>query len=155
MQNNPLKNLMALCLRKPIIFSFILCLSAAFGILGNSSGAQALTVCHGDPIVILSNGTALDATIAIAIDSSQLGNLQVNYTFHVPSGVRVQRIIYTGGSLAGRENVKVNADQATNSYSEQVLVTSSISTSVTATFAHQGAPKTAVGMTNMPISLSA
>ena len=141
------------CLRRPAIFSLILCLSALFGILGTIPQAQALIVCNGDPIVMLSNGAVLHAKVTVAIDPKQLGDLHINYTFHVPSGAKVQQVIYTGGSLAGRESVQVDADQTGNSYSEQVLASSSVSASVSATFAHQGAPVTASGMTNQPILL--
>jgi len=155
MQNNTLvRKLMALCLRKTVVFSFILCLSAIFGILGTIPQAQALSICNGDPIVKLSNGIKVHATVSVVVDPTQLGDLQVTYTFHVPVGVDVQKITYTGGSLADRENVQVYADQVSNSYSEQVLATASYSASVTTTTVYKGQSMTVTGMTNQSILIT-
>ena len=49
--NTKLRKIVATCLRKPAIFSLILCLGAVFSILGTIPQAQALVSCHGDPIV--------------------------------------------------------------------------------------------------------
>ncbi len=145
---------MTLRLHKTVVFSFILCLSAVFGILGTIPQAQALSVCNGDPIVTFSNGIQVQATVSIVVDPTQLGNLQVNYTFHVPVGVSVQRIIYTGGSLAGRENVQVDADKTSNSYAEQVLATASYSANVITTTDYKGQSVTVTGMTNQSILIT-
>ena len=104
MQKNTLvRKFMTLCLRKTTVFSFILCVSAVFGILGTLPQAQALSICHGDPIVTLSNGIKVHATVSISADSTRLGNLHVAYTFHIPVGVSVEKITYTGGSLQQRK----------------------------------------------------
>jgi len=155
MQKNTLvRKFMTLCLRKTAVFSFILCVSAVFGILGTLPQAQALSICHGDPIVTLSNGIKVQATVSISADPTRLGNLHVAYTFHIPVGVSVEKITYTGGSLAGRENVQVYADQISNSYSEQVLATASYSVIVTTTTAYKGQSVTVTGMTNQSILIT-
>lgn len=82
--------------------------------------AAILQGCRGDPIVMLSNGAIIQMTVDI---SSEAANVRrIIYTVHVPRRTKVDRIIYTGGELAGKEVVNVYHDLYPGRYSTETVV---------------------------------
>ena len=96
-------------------------LSLSFSLSLTARPAQAaFAVCRGDPIFWLSDGTFWRATIVIAADPAQVR--QVAYDIHVPAGVTLTRVIYTGGALQDKELVRVIADAPPGIYRTDVTV---------------------------------
>jgi hypothetical protein len=79
-----------------------------------------VTVCATDPIVTLSNGVTITMVNNISDTESDIQN--VNYTLHIPAGVRVTNVQYdnTYGSL---ESFNWTADQSSGCYRGQTTVT--------------------------------
>lgn len=111
------------------VLLFLVALLAAFPV---STVSAALRTCRTDPIVMLSDGNtvAMSATMA-----TEAGNVrQIAYKLHVPSGVTVTKIVFTGGEWAKKEVVEVYADLPSGKYrSETTVFTHSGSASVSAT----------------------
>ncbi len=104
-------------------------LSLALGMLATVPEAHAASICRGDPIVMLSNGAKVQLSVTInQPDASQVSSVQ--YTLHAPTGTSITSIVYTGGSLQGKESVRFFADQSATHYAADILVTSSISSSM-------------------------
>ncbi len=81
--------------------------------------------CRTDPILILSNGATMQIIVNIGTNA---GNIQrVLYAVHLPQGVTVQRIVYTGNSLTGKENTVVVNDAPKGQYVTDTIVTLSTS----------------------------
>lgn len=77
--------------------------------------AQAsLGGCLSDPVVILSQGVIIDLYTVIKDSTSDVQ--QVNYTLHVPVGLREIAIIYTSGVIGPKESFQIFADDAANTY---------------------------------------
>jgi hypothetical protein len=85
-------------------------LIACLGIvLGAPSASAAVSGCRTDPKVWLSDGTKLTMIASVAADPNQVR--MITYTVHVPRGLSVSQILYTGGALAGKERVVVLFDR--------------------------------------------
>ena len=80
----------------------------------------AFAVCRGDPLFWLSDGTFWRASIVIAADPAQVR--QVAYDIHVPAGITLVRVLYTGGALQGKELVRVSADAPPGTYRTDTTV---------------------------------
>lgn len=78
--------------------------------------------CRSDPVFLLSNGTELDLTAAIATDSSNV--LGVAYALHIPTGIQVLSAI--GWSLGAKEQWSVAADMPPGQYRTSTFVTTSL-----------------------------
>jgi hypothetical protein len=78
-------------------------------LLATGSASAAFKGCRGDPKVWLSNGVKLTMTASIAADASQVK--MVTYTVHVPRGLKVEKIVYTGGALTDKERVVMVFDR--------------------------------------------
>jgi hypothetical protein len=76
---------------------------------GTEQAAALVRSCRGDPIVWLSNGTKVTMIASIAADASQVK--LVTYTLHAPRGTSVDKVVYTGGALSGKERVMVVFDR--------------------------------------------
>src|SRR4029450_522865 len=83
--------------------------SVLFGLLLSfqsvEDAAAIVRGCRGDPKVWLSNGTKVTMTASIAAAASQIN--RVTYILHVPYGVAVNHVLYTGGVLKDKERVIV------------------------------------------------
>jgi len=95
-------------------------------------GAHAqLSGCHSVPKITLSNGAqvTLSASSSLAVGQAT----QIAYDLHVPAGLSVTHIVYTGGAYAGKETLTVQADDAASTYdSTTVLYSSNTGSSVQA-----------------------
>jgi hypothetical protein len=87
-----------------------LLLGLLLSLQGTEEAAALVRACRGDPIVWLSNGTKVTMIASIAADASQVK--MVTYTLHAPRGTSVNKIVYTGGALSGKERVIVLFDRA-------------------------------------------
>src|SRR5579884_3880257 len=89
--------------------------SLACGLLAGTLEAHAAyQVCRTDPIVLLSNGRQLNIVESVSDVASDINAIQ--YSVHVPSGVGVRKITYTGGPLKGKESVTFYTDAASGQY---------------------------------------
>jgi hypothetical protein len=80
------------------------------------------TTCRKDPIVSLSNGKTL--LISEVISTAANNVTQVTYIVHAPKGTTITKITYTGGaSTSAVENVIFYADLAPDSYTTEIVVT--------------------------------
>ena len=97
------------------------------------SHAQArLAGCRADPILQLSNGDKVQVQVSVGADSSAVST--ITYAVHVPSGTKLSKVVYTGGSFAGKEKVQFYADQLASRYTSTTTVsTATPGISVTAT----------------------
>jgi hypothetical protein len=77
--------------------------------------------CRSDPAVILSNGTVLDLSAAIADADMDVQN--VTYTLHAPAGTSVVAAINTYGPLGPKETFRFFADDAPGTYDTFTSVT--------------------------------
>jgi hypothetical protein len=97
-----------------------------------STVSAALRTCRTDPIVMLSDGNNVSMSATMATEA---GNVrQIAYALHVPSGVTVTKIVFTGGDWAKKEVVEVYSDLPNGKYrSETTVSTHSGSADVSAT----------------------
>jgi hypothetical protein len=85
-------------------------LGLLFSLQGAEDAAAIVKGCRGDPKVWLSNGVKVTTAASIAAPPSQVE--MVTYILHVPRGVTVQRVVFTGGVLKDKERVVVVPDRA-------------------------------------------
>jgi hypothetical protein len=91
----------------------------------------AISACRSDPKVYLSDGSIVQLSATIDAPPGQVK--QVDYTVHVPAGASVNHVVYTGGSLKGKELLSVVADDTAVTYdTETVVYTAAHGQSVTA-----------------------
>lgn len=95
----------------------------AMPLLAQTAAAQqpnSISGCRSDPIVKFNNGkqTALQAQI---FDTST-DVTGVTYLLHIPTGVAMTGLTYTGGAFAGKEKVTVYADNPSNTYTTTITV---------------------------------
>jgi hypothetical protein len=83
----------------------------------------ALVRCSSDPILVLSNGVQVQMTSSYQGDASTV--TMITYTLHAPSGTTLKSVTYTGGLLAGKETVVLDADQSAHGYSMDTYVNAS------------------------------
>ncbi len=76
--------------------------------------ADAYMLCRSDPIVVLSNGTALDLTTSLSTLPMQVE--EVHYELHVPAGLSMVVAIHTPAWLTSQETFSFFADQAPGQY---------------------------------------
>jgi hypothetical protein len=88
--------------------------------LGLSAQAD-LVGCRSDPIVLLSNGVALD--LSAAIDDTIGDVQQVSYTLHIPTGTFALAVIGTDGLMGLKESFSISADGAPHTYATDTAVT--------------------------------
>ena len=110
--------------------------------------------CGGDPIVVLSNGTALDLSTTATTDASTVR--QIAYTLHAPVGTQVVSVI----ALGVRETLSFRADNTPHTYSTVTRVDASTPdaavTTKTTVIPLLGLPATgaATGSTNENLRIS-
>src|ERR1700712_918614 len=76
---------------------------------GAPSAFAAVGGCRADPKVWLSNGAKVTMSASITADASAVK--VVIYTVHVPRGVTMTSVVFTGGVLKDKERVVVVADR--------------------------------------------
>ncbi len=110
--------------------------------------------CRSDPIVVLSNGTALDLSASADIDPSTVR--QIAYTLHAPSGTWLVSVT----SLGPRETLSFLADNTAQTYDTVTRVDASMAgaavTTTTTVIPLLGVPATgsAAGATNENLRIS-
>ena len=115
--------------RLGILFLLVLLLAT----LPVSTVSAALRTCRTDPIVLLSNGYGMAISSLVGTDVTNV--VTIRYTLHVPQGVTANRVVYTGGGLAGKETLTLVADQANGRYAVETAVSTRVgSASVSTTF---------------------
>lgn len=82
--------------------------------------SAAISYCHSDPIVTLSNGSQVDLTATISDTASDVKS--VVYTLHAPAGSSVVRLVTTGGAFSGKETLNFYADNAAGTYETDTVV---------------------------------
>ena len=115
------------------ILAAILTLASLLAFAAGPGAAFAgLGGCRTDPVIVLSNGRALQ--LAAEIDTS-ISNVQsVVYTVHAPIGTYPLLIVYTDNPLRNVERVIYRADLLPGRYSTETVVdTTGSNTSVIAT----------------------
>jgi hypothetical protein len=96
----------------------------ALGVALNAIPGRAFAgyvICRTDPIVQLSNGNQINITASVSDTASDIQRLA--YVVHVPAGLSVKKIVFTGGAVAYKEYVTVYADSAATKYSTATVVT--------------------------------
>src|SRR4051794_12296378 len=88
----------------------LLCVLLVWVGLSTPSAFAAAGGCRSDPIVWLSNGAKV-TMVASSTASASTVKL-ITYTVHVPRGVRMTKVVYTGGVLKDKERVVVVADRS-------------------------------------------
>lgn len=76
--------------------------------------------CRSDPAVLLSNGTLIDLTAVV--DAMLWDVASVNYTLHVPMGLRAILVIRTPNWPGTKETFKIIADQAPKVFDSTTIV---------------------------------
>jgi hypothetical protein len=104
--------------RTIVVLALLAC--AILGANFMQEASAAIRICRGDPRVWLSNGTQIAMTATIGADASQVK--LITYTVHVPRGLSVTKVVYTGGALANKERVVVLFDR-TSGYQIEAVTT--------------------------------
>lgn len=120
-------------LRSPraLVAPAVLAASLLAGPLMPRHASAAISYCRTDPMVYLSNGIKLDMQSEFAGSPGQLKH--ITYTAHVPMGVSVDHIVFTKGGLGHAESVQVYADNPTQAYDTDTVVTTNTRAAATAT----------------------
>jgi hypothetical protein len=91
------------------------------GMLGTHSAHAQFAVCYGDPIVLLSNGRALDLNVTIQDAVSDVQG--VDYTLHGPAGTQVVDTYSSTGLPPKLESFQYIADDAPGTYDVTTTLT--------------------------------
>ena len=84
------------------------------------TASAALRTCRTDPIVFLSDGHKVSLSATVATDAANVR--QIRYTLHIPSGVSVAGMVFTGGDFARKEMVMVWPDLPQGIYQSETVV---------------------------------
>jgi len=76
--------------------------------------------CRTDPVVVLSNGAALDLSAGISDNLSDVRS--VVYVVHAPVGIHETAVINTSGLMGLKETVQFSADDAVNTFDVSTTV---------------------------------
>jgi len=79
-----------------------------------------MTTCRNDPVVSLSNGTTLTVWESIGDYSSDVES--ISYEVHVPKGVWVRSVTYSGDVPASLQSLNVYADENAGNYDTYATV---------------------------------
>jgi hypothetical protein len=108
-----------------------LTLLAGATLLNGTGGTHAATVCRTDPTVTLSNGAQV--TLYEDISDSAGDVTGVSYQLHIPVGLTVKSIAYSGAVASSLQTITVKADENAGNYDAYtVLSTRTANISVTA-----------------------
>jgi hypothetical protein len=90
-----------------------------------------ISSCRTDPIITLSDGTQLDITASIDTPPGLVN--AVKYTVHVPAGLSMTNVVFTGGPFAKKESLSFYADQKSGTYSTTTFASTQSTTSMSST----------------------
>jgi hypothetical protein len=82
--------------------------------------SAALHKCRSDPMFFLSNGEIL--TVILEIGTDKAGVRDVHYVLHLPTGVRVLRVVYTSGGVGESETYEIIQDTPKSVYTTETRV---------------------------------
>jgi hypothetical protein len=85
-----------------------------------TNGASAAAACRSDPVVTLSNGTQVTLYEDIYDSASDVSS--ISYELHVPGGVTVQSVVYSGSVATNLQTINVIADEKAGSYDTYTVV---------------------------------
>lgn len=111
------------------LVAMLACVSL-LSVVGFSTAQAGAIGCRTDPIVTLSNGDVL--TILVDVNAAASAVKRIDYTLHVPKGVTITKIVYTGSSLGLVENLTLRQD-AKKEYQSETVVSVAKSVGVAAT----------------------
>lgn len=104
-------------------------------------------VCRDDPVIALSDGSTLVVSVTAATAPSNVSG--ISYTVHVPQGLTVQSISYTGDLSADQQPVQVVADELPGRYDTYLTVASPVPhVLVSNTSSVNGSSLTVAGLSN-------
>jgi hypothetical protein len=107
----------------------ILSLMTILLILPSGQASAAMRGCRADPIFTLSNGDYLAVILEIGTPADNVKN--IHYILHLPPGVTVTRVIYTGGPRqALKETYVVDQGGPANTYTVDTFLSTHNSVSV-------------------------
>jgi hypothetical protein len=102
----------------------LLCVGLVASTILSPTAEAVLAGCRADPVVVLSDGTILDVSVAIYTDVSNVREIQ--YTVHGPSTARLVRVISTPTiGFAGKEKFTYYPDARPGEYITETLVQTS------------------------------
>lgn len=94
------------------------------GLLLTSLGAvgvhAAVTACRSDPTVTLSNGAQVTLYEDIADTASDVTG--ITYQLHIPVGLTVTSVTYSGAISSSLQSLSVTADENTGNYDAYTVV---------------------------------
>jgi hypothetical protein len=110
-----------LALSRLLTMMFLLFVGLAASTLLSPTAEAALAGCRTDPLVVLSDGTVLDVSVAISTNVSNVTDIQ--YVVHGPSTVRLVSAIRTPTlGFTGKELFTYYADAQPGQYVTETLV---------------------------------
>jgi hypothetical protein len=109
-----LHNCMNVRSRVLVVTSLITLFLLVGGQLAPRSAEAALSSCRSDPVILLSNGGAIDVGAGISDNLSDVRS--VRYIIHGPAGVFPLVYLNTDGLMGLKESFKYVADNSWNTY---------------------------------------
>ncbi len=96
------------------------------------TASAGLDVCRGDPVLHLSNGKIMRIETTIG---TSLSNVRaIEYEVHVPPGVKLVRVQWSGNpALRGLENLKFFDNAKPGQYTSDTVVKTTVKVAVTVT----------------------
>ncbi|GEM_PF-1755297 len=118
------------------------------------SASAAIDECRGDPVLVLSNGKTM--TIAAVIGTSVSDVKEVEYVVHVPRGVKLVRVEWTGDpALVAKEELEFHDDAKPGQYtSDTVVETKTKQVAVTVTTWLGSLSKTITGVSGRHLTVT-
>lgn len=93
----------------------------ALTVFAYGTASAGLDVCRGDPILVLSNGKTM--TIDVSIGTSVANVKAVEYEVHVPRGVKLVNVKWTGDpALIAVEKLNFRDDAPAGQYQSDIFV---------------------------------
>lgn len=109
-------------MNKTIQLIRFLSLIAILLVLPTGQASAALRGCRTDPIFRLSNGDVIAVTLEVGTPAHNISN--IHYILHIPPGVAVLGVTYTGGPRqAIKETYVVYKDSVAKTYITGTVVT--------------------------------
>jgi hypothetical protein len=106
--------------RQTLVVLSILLMLLAVTLQAAPTAEARLGSCHGDPRVMLSNGKTL--VVAETINTVKSNLKSITYSFHLPAGVGVIRIIRSDTGLRAAEAFNIYYDAPANTYGTDLVV---------------------------------
>src|SRR5438270_10644123 len=100
--------------RRAVFAGSLLLLLVVPGSLRPRLAMAGLVGCRSDPVVLLSNGSALD--LSADIGDAQSDVQRVDYAVHVPAGIRIVAVLNTDGLIGLAETFHFSSDNPTRQF---------------------------------------